>query len=195
MLVHGTNTVRDTFHQRWLYAQAGRSPHAGGETHALDVNTSKHPATPATSSCFFRSKPVSSSLPWPGRLRPCSQTGYHRVLYNLVEAPTWILCTRTSSPKQPVTMKFSLPCLSALFCAAAVAAINPADRAFGRAAHKQPVIEKRQASQPFKNPVLQKRASKFLNANTESMLPSYPRGSPCLIPFRVCCQRFGHSGC
>ena len=65
-------------------------------------------------------------------------------------------------------MRFALPCLTALFCAAAVAAINPADKAFGRAAHKKPVIEKGRTSQPFKNPVLQKRASKFLNANTES---------------------------
>ncbi|KAL8793861.1 MAG: hypothetical protein Q9195_003587 [Heterodermia aff. obscurata] len=67
-------------------------------------------------------------------------------------------------------MKFSLPCLSALLCVASVAAINPADKAFGRAAHKKPVIEKRHVSEPFKNPVLQKRASKFLNANTEKFV-------------------------
>ena len=67
-------------------------------------------------------------------------------------------------------MKFSLPFLGALLCAASVVAINPADKVFGRAAHKKPVIEKRHSSQPFKNPVLQKRASKFLNANTESMI-------------------------
>ena len=67
-------------------------------------------------------------------------------------------------------MKFSLPFLGALLCAASVAAINPADKAFSRAAHKKPVIEKRHVSEPFKNPVLQKRASKFLNANTESII-------------------------
>ena len=65
-------------------------------------------------------------------------------------------------------MKFLQSCVSALLCATAVAAANPADKAFGKAASKQPVIEKREAAQPFKNPVLQKRASKYLNSATES---------------------------
>ena len=65
-------------------------------------------------------------------------------------------------------MKFSLSCVSALLCVSSVVAVNPADKAFGRVAQKQPVIEKREALQPFKNPVLQKRASKYLNSATES---------------------------
>lgn len=67
-------------------------------------------------------------------------------------------------------MRFSLTCLSALFCATAAIAARShhAINAFNRVEKRAPVVEKREQPQPFKNPRLQKRASRFLNNATES---------------------------
>ena len=68
------------------------------------------------------------------------------------------------------TMRFSLTCLSALFCvtAAIAARSHHPINAFNRMEKRAPVVEKREQSQPFKNPRLQKRASRFLNNATKS---------------------------
>ena len=65
-------------------------------------------------------------------------------------------------------MKFTLAGLSALLCVSSVAALNPAQKLQKRLQSKGPVIEKREAAQLFGNQRLQKRASKFLNENTQS---------------------------
>ena len=67
-------------------------------------------------------------------------------------------------------MKSSLIYLSALlsFCSLAASAANP-ENVFNRVKNiKAPVLEKRNPRQPFQNERLQKRASPYLNANTES---------------------------
>lgn len=73
-------------------------------------------------------------------------------------------------------MKLSLTSLSALLCATSVAALNPAERLARRVQKlpKTPVIEKREASQSFQDSRLQKRASPYLNANTESTQATEP---------------------
>lgn len=77
---------------------------------------------------------------------------------NFLSAPTYF------------TMRFSLTCLSALFCATAAIAARPHHviNAFNRIEKRAPVVEKREQSRPFKNPRLQKRASRFLNNATKS---------------------------
>ena len=70
-----------------------------------------------------------------------------------------------------VAMKLSLTFCSALLCASSILALNPAEKLVKRVQNlpKSPVIERRDAAQPFSDPRLQKRASPYLNANTQSM--------------------------
>ena len=65
-------------------------------------------------------------------------------------------------------MKLTLTALSALLYAASIAALDPAQRLQKRLQNKGPVIERREPAQPFENSRLQRRASKFLNDNTQS---------------------------
>ncbi|KAL8830342.1 MAG: hypothetical protein Q9191_001483 [Dirinaria sp. TL-2023a] len=67
-------------------------------------------------------------------------------------------------------MKFSLTFVSALLCASSVSALNPAQKVARRVANKAPVIERRTPTEPFSNPRLEKRASQYLNANTEKFV-------------------------
>ena len=70
-------------------------------------------------------------------------------------------------------MKFSLTIVSGLLCATSVLALNNAERLAKRVQNlpKSPVIERREPLQPFRDSRLQKRASPYLNANTESKTP------------------------
>ncbi|KAL9047245.1 MAG: hypothetical protein Q9214_000128 [Letrouitia sp. 1 TL-2023] len=60
--------------------------------------------------------------------------------------------------------------LSTLFCFCTNAFSKGALNAFERVQNKRPVIEKRNGNQAFSHPELEKRASRFLNPNTEKFV-------------------------
>ena len=93
-------------------------------------------------------------------------------------------------------MKFTLTGLSALLCASSVAALDPAQKLQKRLQDKSPVIERRVPAQPFESQRLQKRASKFLNENTQSKAVSVRHQKfKSDSHVRVCCRRYWYSRC
>ena len=94
-------------------------------------------------------------------------------------------------------MKFSLTSLSLWLCASSVAALNKAERLVKRVQNlpKAPVIERRHAGQSFQDSRLQKRASPYLNANTQSTTASTTYQISGWPQFRVCCERHWYSWC
>lgn len=84
-------------------------------------------------------------------------------------------------------MKLSLIYLSSLLGLSSVIAASSGAAAFDKV--KTHLIERREPNKPFANPELQKRASQYLNAQTESVLSLFNnrrlRNAYCQSEFRV----------
>ena len=91
-------------------------------------------------------------------------------------------------------MKLLLTGLSALLCASTIIASDPAQRLQKRLQNKGPVIPKAQAPKPIERSSLQKRASRFLNENTQSQLFYSDRITMVAnIKNRICSQWHWHT--